>query len=81
MGNSAKKHYNKSDPNTKRNDGALMLFLRGCLGNFCAYINKIYYACLRQEQEIAFKSFLNQKSTIELRESMGNIVKNNFKFP
>ena len=35
--------------------------LRACLGNFCTYINNIYYACLRQEQKIAFKSFLNQK--------------------
>ena len=56
MGNIAKKHYNKFDPNTRRNDGVLVL----CLGNFCTYIN-IYYACLHQEQEIAFKSFLNKK--------------------
>ena len=62
MGNTVKKHYNKSDPHTRRNDGALVLFLRACLGNFCTYINNIYYACQRQEQKIAFKSFLNQKS-------------------
>ena len=61
MGNTVKKHYDKSDHHTRRNDGALVLFLRACLGNFCTYINNIYYACLRQEQKIAFKSFLNQK--------------------
>ena len=27
MGNIAKKHHNKFDPDTKRNDGALVLFV------------------------------------------------------